>query len=292
MNSQQIKYFLSVAKYRNFTKAAEHSFVSQPAITKQISLLEREIGLLLFQRDKRSVVLTPAGEIMQQALLEIQNLYERAVQEAREIDRGLTGRLRVGYINGLLLETIPLVLNDFSQTYPQVEVSFECLSFSALKKGLAEDSIDLGITLLLDVYNRPDLQWELICAVPDGFVFSRDSWFTRQKDLTVADFREAVFYIISPGECNVDELFHKICQLHGFLPKNVRYVADPGSMLLMAESNQGVTFLDRLTYDNIANRDKLCFFELDVVIDILAVWKKNNLNPLRQVFITALRRFL
>ncbi|MDR1319884.1 MAG: LysR family transcriptional regulator substrate-binding protein [Gracilibacteraceae bacterium] len=229
---------------------------------------------------------------MLRTLLRIQSLYEQAVQEAREIDRGLTGRLRVGYINGLLLEIIPLMLENFSRAYPQVEVSFECLSFSALKKGLTEDSIDLGITLLLDVYNQPDLQWESIRAVPDGFVFSRESWFAQQKDLTVADFREAAFYIISPRECQVDELLRQICQPHGFLPKNVRYVADPGSMLLMAESNQGVTFLDRLTYDNIANWEKLCFFELDVVIDILAAWKKGNPNPLLQVFIAALRQFL
>lgn len=284
MNSQQIKYFLAVAKYKNFTDAAENSYVSQPAITKQIALMEQELGLQLFKRDKRSVTITPAGEIMQEAFMQMQLIYENAMAYARRTDKGQTGIIRVGYINGLMLDFIPDVLKRFNQEYPNVEITFECLSFSALKKGLAEGAVDIGITLLLDVHNLPDLQWTKICSVPDGFVFSKNYYLARKENLSVADFRDVIFYIISPKEMKVNELLINVCNKHGFLPKKINYVSDPGSMLLMAESGQGVTLIDKLTFDNIANRDTLHFFELEIVIDILAAWKKENPNPLIPIF--------
>lgn len=285
MNSQQVRYFLAVAKYKNFTDAAENSFVSQPAITRQIALMEQEIGLQLFKRDKRSVTVTPAGEIMKNAFIHMQAIYEDAVAYAHRATRGQNGTIRVGYINGLMLDMIPNVLKRFSQEYPNVEITFECLSFSALKKGLGDGTIDIGITLLLDVHNLPDLQWEKICSVPDGFVFSKNYPLARRENLTVADFKDAIFYIISPKEVEiVNELLINICKQSGFAPKRINYVSNPGSMLLMAESGQGVTLLDELTFNNIANKDALHFFKLEIVIDILATWKKENTNPLVPIF--------
>ena len=64
INFQQMEYFLSVAEKLNFTEAAKSLYISQPSLSKQISLLEEELGFALFIRNKRSVRLTPAGEVL------------------------------------------------------------------------------------------------------------------------------------------------------------------------------------------------------------------------------------
>ena len=63
MNTEQLRYFVSVARYRNFTETAREFYVTQPAVTHQISALEREVGARLFLRTTRNVSLTRAGEL-------------------------------------------------------------------------------------------------------------------------------------------------------------------------------------------------------------------------------------
>mgnify|MGYP000273188610 CR=1 FL=1 len=65
MNTRQVEYFLAVAEELNFTRAAERLFVSQTAVTQQIKALEEQLGVKLFERTKKKVVLTPAGMIFQ-----------------------------------------------------------------------------------------------------------------------------------------------------------------------------------------------------------------------------------
>ena len=70
MNSRQLEYFLAVAHELNFTKAAESMYVSQTAVTQQIKALEEQLGVSLFERTKKKVVLTPAGNVfLQEATL-------------------------------------------------------------------------------------------------------------------------------------------------------------------------------------------------------------------------------
>ena len=85
MNHRQIQYFLSVAKYLSFSKAAEAHYTSQPSISRQIALLERELGFQLFIRNKHNVQLTPSGWILFE---EFGALYEKAaaaVEKARQM---------------------------------------------------------------------------------------------------------------------------------------------------------------------------------------------------------------
>jgi DNA-binding transcriptional LysR family regulator len=98
MNSLQIQYFLTVAQYLNFSKAAEHHYTSQPSVSRQIALLEKELGFELFFRTKHSVQLTPAGKIVYD---EFSQLYQKAaavLEKARQTSRGMDGNLNIGYL--------------------------------------------------------------------------------------------------------------------------------------------------------------------------------------------------
>lgn len=78
MNTEQLRYFVSVARYRNFTETAREFYVTQPAVTHQISALEREVGARLFLRTTRNVSLTRAGELFLEDAKRILAQEERA----------------------------------------------------------------------------------------------------------------------------------------------------------------------------------------------------------------------
>ena len=90
--------FLNVAKYESFTKAGERMFMTQSRVSKRISIMEDELGLRLFIRNKRKVVLTPAGRILARRLRNISDDILNAIQEAHVAQTGMSGQLKLGFL--------------------------------------------------------------------------------------------------------------------------------------------------------------------------------------------------
>lgn len=145
MELYQIRYFLSLAETLNFTRAAERSFVSQPALTKAIQRLEDTLGGRLFDRSKGAVQLTELGRAMQPSLQAIYEGAGRAHEQARQLVRRRRERVRVG-----VMCTI-----DFHQVLPgfvasqegdtEVALSFHEGSLEGLTDALDRGDVDLGI---------------------------------------------------------------------------------------------------------------------------------------------------
>ncbi len=85
MKIEKLYYFLSVAKHKNFTKAAQECHIAQPAVSKQMLSLEKELGFELFQRKNRRVELTEAGQEFYQSISCLVNEYESSIQRVRQM---------------------------------------------------------------------------------------------------------------------------------------------------------------------------------------------------------------
>ena len=122
MELKHIRSFVAVAEHLHFGRAAEELHLSQPALSAQIHNLEEELGVLLFRRDRRTVNLTAAGECFRE---EAQNLLSQAEHARRKVqlaDRGLIGRLRVGFISSAAALLVPPLVIKFRALYPGVEL--------------------------------------------------------------------------------------------------------------------------------------------------------------------------
>ena len=95
MTITQIKWFLAVARTLNFTKAADQLGVSQPTLSRQIVNMEEELNLQLFIRSGRSISLTPAARSLVNTLGSVYDNYLESVSEAQQIQRGISGDLRI-----------------------------------------------------------------------------------------------------------------------------------------------------------------------------------------------------
>ena len=98
MELRSLHYFIAVAETLNFSRAAERLYMAQPPLSQQIQRLEKEMGVQLFVRTKRSVRLTAAGEVFLQEAYRTLAQVEQAVHSAQQADRGEIGRLAIGFV--------------------------------------------------------------------------------------------------------------------------------------------------------------------------------------------------
>ena len=143
MNERQLESFISAADHKSFSKAANESFISTPALVQQINLLEKSIGFKLFDRTHQGVVLTKAGEMFYQASKEILSIYNNACQKGKEI--GQETILKIAYP----FEKFPLfvlsAIQSFHQDHPSTHFEFIPLSFKEHFKAIEHHQVDLSI---------------------------------------------------------------------------------------------------------------------------------------------------
>jgi len=145
MNLQQIEYLLAINKYRSFSKAAENIFVTQPALTIQIKRLEEELGVELFDRNKKPLETTEIGErIIEQARF-LQKNIEKLPDIVSEFKRELSGNLRIGIIPTVSPYLVPKFVNQFIEKFPEVNLHFTELITEDILERLEEGTIDAGI---------------------------------------------------------------------------------------------------------------------------------------------------
>ena len=158
MNLNQIKYFLVAAQCLSFTKAANQLYITQPALSRQIQMMEEELGVILFLRTSRKMQLTPAGVILKERFKNIYDDYNLAVAKARSAYQGLSGELNVGILEGTYVgDLFPNVLQYFSDHYPNVDVRINSYSFGNLIDGINSGELDVIITLKFDIENLADV---------------------------------------------------------------------------------------------------------------------------------------
>ena len=145
MNLQRLRYFVAVAEELHFGRAADRLNMSQPPLSQQIQLLERELDTALFDRSTRRVSLTDAGAF----------LYPEAVRllaSADGVDRlmdqhrhGRAGTLRVGFVDSAAYEVMPRVLSEYRRRWPRVGYELHTMSSDEQVQALRAGRIDLGI---------------------------------------------------------------------------------------------------------------------------------------------------
>ena len=97
MELRQLRYFITLAEELNFTRTAQRLHIVQPALSRQIKELEKELHILLFRRNKRSVELTEAGRIFLPEAIKTLEQAEHAVTQARRAQAGIVGKIEIGY---------------------------------------------------------------------------------------------------------------------------------------------------------------------------------------------------
>jgi DNA-binding transcriptional LysR family regulator len=145
MDFDQLKTFVEVAKLRSFSRAAEKVLRSQPAVSAQIRQLEQEYGQKLFDRNTKSVRLTPAGEVVLDYARQLLAMRTTSVQAASDLNGVPTGTLSIGANEGTFLYVLPKVFAEYHRRFPKVRISVYRSFTHKVSEKVEEGVIDLGV---------------------------------------------------------------------------------------------------------------------------------------------------
>ncbi len=145
MTITQLHYVLAVAEHKNFTKAAQKVFVTQPTLSMQIQKLEEELDVLIFDRSKKPIQLTETGQKIVHQARNIVNESDR-IQDIVDQQKGFIGGIfRLGVIPTVMPTLLPMFINNFIKKYPKVKLKIEELSTQAIIERLREGHLDAAI---------------------------------------------------------------------------------------------------------------------------------------------------
>jgi len=244
MTIQQLEYILAVDRHRHFGHAAESCFVTQPTLSAQISKLERELDVLIFDRSKMPVIPTEIGEqLLAQAkrvVAESKGIYEMISQLKGKIG----GMIKVGIIPTLAPYLLHRFIGDFLEKFPEVQLQVEEMVTEEVVKRLKNDDLDLGIV-------ATPLEEQGIIEKPmfyEDFVayFSKNHPLLEKKKVDAGELQGNELWVLQQGHCFREQVLG-ICGQKKFQRKNFHY--ESGSLeglKNMVDRYKGVTLLPQL----------------------------------------------
>ncbi|QAA80228.1 hydrogen peroxide-inducible genes activator [Aequorivita sp. H23M31] len=256
MTITQLRYVLAVAEHQNFTKAAEKTFVTQPTLSMQIQKLEQELDILIFDRGKKPIELTPVGEKIVEQARSIVNESER-MQDVVDQEKGFIGGLyKLGIIPTVMPTLLPMFLKTFSNRYPKVHLKIEELNTDEIITQINEGYLDAAIAATpleqAKIKERPLFYEPFVGYIPENHRLYA------KKDLEKEDLDIQDILLLEDGHCFRDGIIN-LCKAS----KNQtheKFQLESGSfetLVKLSDEGLGMTLLPYLnTLDIPTNKTK------------------------------------
>ncbi len=243
---QQLKYFVAVAETRHFTQAAEQAGVTQPSLSKQIHVLETELGAPLFTRSRGNIMLTPAGEALLPRARRILADVETARLEVQELIGVRRGRLRLGATPSLCTSLVAPVLRRYQEGYPGVRLMLEEGGSQDLVGKLARGGLDLALIVLPEHGTDPALRAEPILR--ESLVVASSTTLpapTEAGTLRLSELDGQPLVMFRPGY-DLRDATLEACRRAGFTPTFAIEGGEMDAVLGFVEAGLGVALVPSL----------------------------------------------
>ncbi|MCH1866378.1 LysR substrate-binding domain-containing protein [Nocardioides sp. CFH 31398] len=241
LDTRRLRVFLAVADELHFSRAAARLHLSQPALSQQVRLLERDLGVALFTRTSRQVGLTLAGEALQQAAPRVLHEADRAVEAAQQAAHGVTGRITIGSVRTGLASVLPAVMRAFTVDHPRVRFDLVHMDTALQLRALADRSIDVGIVRAAaptpGLVVEPLVSEPLMLALPAGHALAGPG-----SPIDPAALADELF-VSWPRHLGVEfsDIVVAYCRGHGFSPDVVSEGGDIDTQLALVAAGFGVS---------------------------------------------------
>ncbi|MED3727875.1 LysR family transcriptional regulator [Priestia filamentosa] len=241
MDIRQLRYFIAIAEQGTISKAAEHLHMAQPPLSRQLKLMEEELGVILFDRNKKKkVTLTPQGELFLQKAKRLLHGMEEAILEVKEFSEEISGTLSVGstiYCAPILLST----LNKFRHQYSHIIFNIWEGNSTHLMNLLKNRQIDIAI--IGGPFSQKDVEMKTLDTDPCVLIVPND-YKLDEKTITIQEISKIPLLLLRPTEGTglFDQIIHAFQQLD--LTPNILCECHDSAMLLnLVEMGFGATIL-------------------------------------------------
>ncbi|MBX7220700.1 MAG: LysR family transcriptional regulator [Blastocatellia bacterium] len=243
MELRHLRYTVTVADELSFSRAAEILHVSQPALSRQVQELEEELGIQIFSRTKRSVIVTDAGRLFLAEARRILAQADQAVQTAARASRGEIGRLVVGVEASSVYCPVAPVFGTYRKRFPKVELVVRELPSMQQLYELGINQLDVGL-VVLPVECDDDIRLESVLTEPVYVALHKGHPLAAQENLSLADVSSEHFVLV-PRDlgCGFYNQISHLCTTAGFSPKVTQEATQLQIILSFVAAGLGVTLV-------------------------------------------------
>jgi DNA-binding transcriptional LysR family regulator len=295
MELRHLRYFVAVGEDQHYGRAAERLGIAQPALSRQIQDLEKELGFTLFDRLPRGVKLSAAGKLFLSDAQRILQDVEGAKLRAERMATGRAGTLRLGFVEALSWHgVVPDSFRRFRRRQPDAELELHPMLSLQQREAVRSGKLDAGFIFSL---KEPDgdfarllvAQCKLMLAAPQGHTV------TRLKRLRLCDLRDSPFIWVHRWVTpDYYDRMMQVCLRGGLeAPRIVQHVVDHATMLSLVSCRLGVAFVSETTrWQCPRGVTLLPVIDLDFPLPFYLIWRKDDPSALLQNFVTQVETML
>ena len=278
MEIRVLKYFLTTIREGNITKAAKYLNLTQPNLSRQINMLERDIGHKLFERKHNNIILTPEGILLKKRAEEIINMVDKTRSEFNFTDKVIAGDIFIGAGETWAMSLVASVMKDVQSDYPHIRYNIYSGNFQDITEKLDKGLLDFG--LLIDPADLSKYDY-LKIPLKDtwGLAMRKDSPLSNKKNITKKDLLNIPLIIsrqVIETEIEDNDFSRWFSDTFDNLNITATYNLIYNALIMVSEGMGYALCLDKLI-DNMYHKN-ICFIPLKPKLEsgINIVWKKNQ----------------
>lgn len=241
MELLQLRYFTTVAKHQNITKAALEHSIPQPAMSRTISNLEKELGVPLFDRYNNRIVLNKNGQNFNSLIREALHLIDDGVNELKNSYGKMSGEIKL-----LILQSRDLIIDliaDFSKLYPDIK-------FTIYHNSSYPNDFEFDFCLASENFTMSNLSKSLLFTEEIMLAVADSHPLAQKNYISIDDVRNEKF-ISMPRSSELASVVHKACKKCNFNPDNVIICDDPFYVRKYVSLGMGVAFAPSISWQTL-----------------------------------------
>lgn len=244
MTSEQLHFFLITAKHLNFSAAAKELYVTQPTISHQIAMLEKELGARLFTRSTRKIQLTRSGELFLEDAKRIMDIEDAAKERVQLADAAGSLNLKIAYLLSPCQVFLPGTLAEFRKNFPQVRTELIRMDAKNIIMSMDKDFYDIYFSLSNDLRMHHRYAYKDMFTDTLSLICSTDH---PCASLTKIDFNKLAsehFIMFDPEHASlIHKQVQQFCRSINFMPQSMSFRHSMEEVLFEVESGMGVAIL-------------------------------------------------
>lgn len=193
-DTRLLSSFMAVAQFKHFGKAAKAVHATQPGVSQHIAKLERQLGFKLIERTKRSVALTPAGEVFLGHSRHLLKMVDRMKEEGQLIASGLLGQISLGITSSVIYSDVPRRISIFRRANSNIEIRLDVHPGDYLRRLMDIGEIDIVITNI--PMPSPEYQTVVVSRQMMGVALPKTHRLANRRSLTLDALREDSFIVV------------------------------------------------------------------------------------------------
>lgn len=282
MNLDFLQTFIKIARYGNLTKAAEELGISQPAITKQLKVLEQEFGAELFHRGQKQVSLTEAGTLLEMYAKQVVNLIDKAKYDVSKLQKTVSGKLCIAASTIPGHYILPFIAGEFCQEFPQVHLTLEDGNTDEVIKKVLDKSVHIGT--VGDCPGHPQLICRHFFTDRLILIVSASHQWAKEKRISLEEMKRGTFVWREKGS-GTRKSIERLLAAQNVDADNLKIAMELGStesIITAVEAGYGVSFVSKWSVQNELQTGRIKEVEVigfDGTRDLYFIYLKPDVVP-------------